>query len=190
MSTWAARTPASTCSSEASSAGSPRLGPTWKLSHPGVARRGAGLGCGSLHLLEQPACPVAITADVIAFYAKHNAGQCGMCMASSTAIAATLAELGDPRPARNYAALLPRWAAQLRGRGACAVPDAIAVLLRALLRHHPQTVSRHIATGCDRCRRVESDPRWAHLVVTLPEPTGEPTDPRAAELVPTVMGAR
>ncbi|MCW2721531.1 NADH-ubiquinone oxidoreductase-F iron-sulfur binding region domain-containing protein [Pseudonocardia sp.] len=167
--------------------------PAWpdlELSHPGVARQGAGLGCGSLHLLEAPACPVAITADVIAFYAAHNAGQCGMCMASSTAIAATLAELGEPRAARNYAALLPRWAAQLRGRGACAVPDAIAVLLRTLLRHHPQTVSQHIATGCDRCRRVEDDPRWGHLHVTLPAPTGEPTNPRAAELAPSLTGAR
>jgi NADH:ubiquinone oxidoreductase subunit F (NADH-binding) len=166
--------------------------PAWpdlELSHPGVARRGAGLGCGSLHLLEPPACPVAVTADVVAFYARHNAGQCGMCMASSTAIAATLAELGEPRPARNYAALLPRWAAQLRGRGACAVPDAIAVLLRSLLQHHPQTVTRHLAVGCEQCRRAGGDPRWEHLVVTLPVPADEPTVPRAAELVPSVMGA-
>ncbi|MHA6794456.1 NADH-ubiquinone oxidoreductase-F iron-sulfur binding region domain-containing protein [Pseudonocardia bannensis] len=167
--------------------------PAWpdlELSHPGVARRGAGLGCGSLHLLEPPACPVAVAADVVAFYAEHNAGQCGMCMASSTAIAATLAELGEPRPDRNYAELLPRWAAQLRGRGACAVPDAIAVLLRSLLRHHPQTVTRHLAAGCDRCRRIKGDSRWEHLVVTLPVPADEPTDPLAAELVPSAMGAR
>ncbi|WP_214369362.1 NADH-ubiquinone oxidoreductase-F iron-sulfur binding region domain-containing protein [Pseudonocardia sp. H11422] len=167
--------------------------PAWpdlELSHPGVARRGAGLGCGSLHLLESPACPVAVTADVVAFYAAHNAGQCGMCMASSTAVAATLAELGEPHPTRNYAALLPQWAGQLRGRGACAVPDAIAVLLRSLLQHHPQTVMRHLAAGCDRCRWAEGDPRWEHLVVTLPAPAGEPTDRRAAEPVPSGMSAR
>jgi len=104
-----------------------------------------------------------------------------MCMASSGAIAATLAELGAPRAGVNYAALLPRWAAQLRGRGACAVPDGIAVLLRVLLRAHPQEVSRHLAAGCEECRRAPGEPRWGHLLATLPaddDGTG-----RAPELV-------
>jgi NADH:ubiquinone oxidoreductase subunit F (NADH-binding) len=158
--------------------------PAWpdlELSHPGVLRRGGSLGCGSLHILPAPACPVRTTADVVAYYARHNAGQCGMCMASSGAIAATLAELGDPRAGVNYAALLPRWAAQLRGRGACAVPDAIAVLLRALLRAHPQEVSRHLAAGCEECRRAPAEPRWGHLLATLP--ADDDGTARAPELV-------
>lgn len=171
--------------------------PAWpdlELSHPGVLRRGGSLGCGSLHLLERPACPVRTTADVVAYYARHNAGQCGMCMASTSAIAATLAELADPRPGVNYAALLPRWAAQLRGRGACAVPDAVAVLLRALLRSHPQVVTRHLASGCDECRREPGGPRWGHLSVSLPAAdaltaAGVPAA-RAQELVPSAGGAR
>jgi NADH:ubiquinone oxidoreductase subunit F (NADH-binding) len=159
-----------------------------------VLRRGGSLGCGSLHLLEAPSCPVRTTADVVAFYARHNAGQCGMCMASSGAIAATLAELGDPRPGVNYAALLPRWAAQLRGRGACAVPDAIAVLLRVLLRSHPETVTRHLASGCAECRRAAGEPRWGDLLVTLPAPGEAPADGEkgapARELVPSGTGLR
>jgi hypothetical protein len=58
-----------------------------------------------------------------------------------------------------------------------------------LLRHHPQTVTRHLAVGCEQCRRAGGHPRWEHLVVTLPVPADEPTVPRAAELVPSVMGA-
>lgn len=163
--------------------------PAWPdlgLSHLAVARRGGGLGCGSLHLLDASTCPIKIAADVVAYYARHNAGQCGMCMASSTAIAATLAELGAPLPGVRYAALLPRWAAQLRGRGACAVPDAIAVLLRSLLRHHPQHVSRHIAGGCVQCSKVEDDPRWGNLLVTLP--AEDETSAPARELVPSAVG--
>jgi NADH:ubiquinone oxidoreductase subunit F (NADH-binding) len=158
--------------------------PAWpdlELSHPGVLRRGGSLGCGSLHILPAGGCPVRTTADVVAYYARHNAGQCGMCMASSGAIAATLAELGEPRPGVNYAALLPRWAAQLRGRGACAVPDAIAVLLRALLRCHPQEVSQHLAAGCAECRRPPAGPRWGDLLATLPADDDRTT--RAPELV-------
>ncbi|MEV7968678.1 NADH-ubiquinone oxidoreductase-F iron-sulfur binding region domain-containing protein [Sphaerisporangium sp. NPDC088356] len=166
--------------------------PAWpdlELSHHGVRRRGGGLGCGSLHLLEAPACPVKVAADVVAYYARHNAGQCGMCMASSAGIAATLAELGRPRPGVPYAELLPRWAAQLRGRGACAVPDAIAGLLRTLLHHHPQQVTRHLAAGCPQCGQVEGDPRWGHLLVTLPPSADEPTIARAREPVPSAMGS-
>lgn len=158
--------------------------PAWpdlELSHPGVLRRGGSLGCGSLHILAAPACPVRATADVVAYYARHNAGQCGMCMASTGAIAATLAELGAPRAGVNYAALLPRWAAQLRGRGACAVPDAVAVLLRALLRAHPQEVSTHLAAGCEECRRAPGEPRWGHLLATLP--ADDDGTARAPELV-------
>jgi NADH:ubiquinone oxidoreductase subunit F (NADH-binding) len=171
--------------------------PAWpdlELSHPGVLRRGGSLGCGSLHLLAPPACPVRTTADVVAYYARHNAGQCGMCMASTSAIAATLAELADPREGVNYAALLPRWAAQLRGRGACAVPDAVAVLLRALLRSHPQVVTRHLASGCDQCRREPGEPRWGHLFVSLPADDEAAADgvpaARARELVPSAGGTR
>jgi NADH:ubiquinone oxidoreductase subunit F (NADH-binding) len=170
--------------------------PAWpdlELSHQGVLRRGGSLGCGSLRLLAPPACPVRTTADVVAYYARHNAGQCGMCMASTSAIAATLAELGNPRPGVNYAALLPRWAAQLRGRGACAVPDAVAVLLRALLRSHPEVVTRHLASGCEECRRAPGTPRWGHLLVSLPAAEaaadGVPAA-RAGELVPSAGGAR
>jgi NADH:ubiquinone oxidoreductase subunit F (NADH-binding) len=171
--------------------------PAWpdlELSHPGVLRRGGSLGCGSLHLLAPPACPVRTTADVVAYYARHNAGQCGMCMASTSAIAATLAELADPREGVNYAALLPRWAAQLRGRGACAVPDAVAVLLRALLRSHPQVVTRHLASGCDQCRQAPGKPRWGHLLVSLPadDEAAAAGAPAAGdrELVPSAGGTR
>jgi hypothetical protein len=60
------------------------------------------------------------------------------------------------------------------------VPDAIAVLLRALLRAHPQEVSTHLAAGCEECRRAPGEPRWGHLLATLPDDDGTA---RAPELV-------
>jgi hypothetical protein len=74
------------------------------------------------------------------------------------------------------------------------VPDAVAVLLRALLRSHPQVVTRHLASGCDECRREPGEPRWGHLSVSLPAAEAAAADgvpaARAEELVTSAGGSR
>jgi NADH:ubiquinone oxidoreductase subunit F (NADH-binding) len=160
--------------------------PAWSdlaLSHAGVRLRGGSLGCGSLHFLQRGACPIRVAGDLVAYYAEHNARQCGMCISSTSSVAATLAELGDPRPSVNYASVLPRWATQLSGRGACAVPDAVATVLRTLLHFYPEHVERHLARGCEDCAAGAADPapRWQHLKVSLPDGAGDqaPAEPLA-----------
>jgi NADH:ubiquinone oxidoreductase subunit F (NADH-binding) len=148
--------------------------PAWSdlaLSHAGVRLRRGSLGCGSLHFLEPGACPIRIAGDVARYYADNNAQQCGICISSTNTVAATLAELGDPVRGRNYASMLPRWGTQLSGRGACAVPDAVAALIRSLLHFYPQLFGRHLARGCEDCAEAAADPatRWEHLTVSLPE---------------------
>jgi hypothetical protein len=75
--------------------------------------------------------------------------------------------------------LLPRWATQLSGRGACAVPDAVGVVVRSLLHFYPQDLARHLARGCEECAEVAADPapRWEHLTVSLPEGAVEHESP-------------
>lgn len=147
------------------------LVPAWpalRLDHVEVARRGSSLGCAALHVLAPDECPVKVAADVAAFFARHNAQQCGSCMSATAAAAAALIALGNPGPSPGTGARLARWAGQLPGRGACAVPDGLAVLLRSLLRNYPEVVSRHLRGGCVRCREAPADDRWAHLTVGLP----------------------
>jgi NADH:ubiquinone oxidoreductase subunit F (NADH-binding) len=158
--------------------------PAWSdlvLSSAGVRLRGGSLGCGSLHFLQRGACPIKAAGDLVGYYAEHNARQCGMCISSTNSVAATLAELGAPRPGVNYASMLPRWAIQLSGRGACAVPDAVATVLRTLLHFYPQHVERHLAHGCEECAEAaaDPDPRWRHLKVSLPSAAEHesPADP-------------
>jgi NADH:ubiquinone oxidoreductase subunit F (NADH-binding) len=161
--------------------------PAWsdlRLSHAGVRLRRGSLGCGSLHFLERGACPIRIAADVAGYYAEHNARQCGTCISSTSSVAATLAQLGNPTPGVNYASMLPRWATQLIGRGACAVPDAVATMIRSLLHFYPQSLERHLAQGCEACAEAAADPtpRWEHLTVSLPGCAAKqesPSDPLA-----------
>ena len=107
-----------------------------------------------------------------------------MCISSTSSVAAALAELGSPVPGVNYASMLPRWARQLSGRGACAVPDAVATLIRSLLHFYPQTLGRHLARGCEECAEASASPgpRWDHLRVSLPVVAADhasPEDPLA-----------
>jgi NADH:ubiquinone oxidoreductase subunit F (NADH-binding) len=154
--------------------------PVWprlELSFDAVRDRGSSLGCGSLHLVDASVCPVKVVADVVSYFAEHNARQCRSCMSSSEGIAATLASMGRPSPGAGLESKLPRWSSVLRGTGACAVPDGVAVLLRTLLRHYPQVVSRHIDDGCPQCLAAPRERRWEHLSVAPPaEPAASAAD--------------
>jgi NADH:ubiquinone oxidoreductase subunit F (NADH-binding) len=153
--------------------------PVWPnlgLSFDAVSDRGSSLGCGSLHLLDPSICPVKVAADVVAFYAEHNARQCRSCMSSTSTIAAVLASLGKPSHGQGYEEKLPRWSSQLRGRGACAVPDGVALLLRTLLRYYPAVLARHLDVGCAQCAAADKPKRWEQLtlVAAPPQPAAEP----------------
>jgi NADH:ubiquinone oxidoreductase subunit F (NADH-binding) len=136
------------------------------LSYDGLKVLGGGLGCGSLHFLDPSTCVLSIAADVVAFYAQNNARQCRTCMSSTDAIANFLAGAGRPRPDINLGETLTRWSTQLPGRGACAVPDGVALLLRTLLRHYPQVIASHQQYGCEACAMAPLRGRWEHLSIT------------------------
>lgn len=147
------------------------------LSYDGLKTLGGGLGCGSLHFLEPSSCVLSIAADVVAFYAQNNARQCRTCMSSTDAIANFLAAAGRPHADINLGETLTRWSTQLPGRGACAVPDGVALLLRTLLRHYPEVIASHQQSGCEACAMAPLRGRWEHLSITQagPAPDQSPT---------------
>jgi NADH:ubiquinone oxidoreductase subunit F (NADH-binding) len=150
--------------------------PSLQLSFDALHSRGSSLGCGALHLLDPGECPIKAAADIAAFYSASNAKQCRTCMSSSDTIADVLASLGTPARGRGYERNLARWSTQLRGRGACAVPDGVALLLRTLLRYYPRDVSRHIDVGCRQCANAPQERRWEHLGVTMTPPVAPELD--------------
>ncbi|MGH3641426.1 MAG: NADH-ubiquinone oxidoreductase-F iron-sulfur binding region domain-containing protein [Mycobacterium sp.] len=161
--------------------------PSLPLSFDAVSARGSSLGCGSLHFLDPSICPVKVAADVVAFYAEHNARQCRACMSSSSTIAAVLASMGKPSRGGGYESKLPRWSSQLRGSGACAVPDGVAVMLRTLLRYYPGVISRHIDVGCSQCLRAHQPRRWEHLSLA---PSVAPSPGESAPMLAHLAGVR
>jgi NADH:ubiquinone oxidoreductase subunit F (NADH-binding) len=147
--------------------------PALQLSYDALHSRGSSLGCGALHLLDPGECPIKAAADIVAFYSASNAKQCRTCMASSDTIADVLASLGTSARGKGHERHLARWSTQLRGRGACAVPDGVALLLRTLLRYYPWDLARHIDVGCHQCAESAEERRWERFTVAM-APTPAP----------------
>lgn len=147
--------------------------PDLQLDYAAVRARSNGLGCGAMHFVAEDDCVLKVAADVAVFFSEYTARQCRTCISSSQTISLTLSRLG--RPAQGVDTLLDdiaRWGHQLPGRGACAVPDGLALLLRSLTEHYSAELESHRAVGCARCASAGWDRRWQGLSVDGEELTG------------------
>jgi NADH:ubiquinone oxidoreductase subunit F (NADH-binding) len=94
---------------------------------------GRTLGCGVLAVLPESGCGVLETSRVLAYLADESARQCGPCVFGLRAIAQAVDRIATGRAEPNDLARAGRWAAQLRGRGACHHPDGAAGLLASAM---------------------------------------------------------
>jgi NADH:ubiquinone oxidoreductase subunit F (NADH-binding) len=120
------------------------------LDHESLRRLNCGLGCGAIAILTDD-CPVAVTASVMAYYDRENAGQCGSCFNGTAAMSAVTEALRDGLATNEDLARLERWSVVLRGRGACATLDGATNVAASLLVQFPQLVARHLESGCETC---------------------------------------
>ncbi|MBS1871026.1 MAG: Fe-S-binding domain-containing protein [Actinobacteria bacterium] len=114
----------------------------------------SSLGCGALLALGRGHCPVGVAAAVAAYFARHNAQQCGVCQHGTTAVSRLLAAVRDGQADARTIAELERLAALLPGRGACALPDGVARLVRTLIAHFGELVRMHADADCEACREA------------------------------------
>jgi NADH:ubiquinone oxidoreductase subunit F (NADH-binding) len=121
------------------------------LDHETIRRLGSGLGCGAISILTDD-CPVAVTAAVLTYFDRENAGQCGSCFNGTAAMAAVASALRDGAATQEDVTRLERWSVVLRGRGACGTLDGATNVAASLLRQYPQLVASHLADGCPSCR--------------------------------------
>jgi len=120
------------------------------LDHETLRTAGSGLGCGAVSLITGE-CPVAVSAAVLAYFDRENAGQCGSCFNGTAAMAAVAGALRDGTASADDVARLRRWSVVLRGRGACATLDAATNIAASLLAKFPDDVARHLDAGCSGC---------------------------------------
>jgi NADH:ubiquinone oxidoreductase subunit F (NADH-binding) len=116
---------------------------------------GSGLGCGAVIVLGPADCPVGSAAQVMAYFDRNNASQCGSCFNGTAAMSGVTTALAQGVAAPADVSRLESWAAFLPGRGACATLDGAANVARSLLREFPAEVTSHVRDRCGLCAELD-----------------------------------
>jgi NADH:ubiquinone oxidoreductase subunit F (NADH-binding) len=110
---------------------------------PTVRATGASLGAGVLAVLPAGACGLAEASRIAGYLARSSARQCGPCLFGLPAVAGVLDDLVRGRARRSDLRRLQRWAAEIRGRGACNHPDGAVRMTLSALRVFAEDVEVH-----------------------------------------------
>jgi NADH:ubiquinone oxidoreductase subunit F (NADH-binding) len=104
-----------------------------RLAREDLRSVGCSLGSGVLIALGESSCGLHESARVIDYLARESSGQCGPCVYGLRAIADLVGELADGVAHPREAERVLRWAAEIRGRGACHHPDGAARFVESAL---------------------------------------------------------
>jgi NADH:ubiquinone oxidoreductase subunit F (NADH-binding) len=121
------------------------------LDYDALTAAGSGLGCGAVTVLGPGDCPVGVAAQLLAYFARENAGQCGSCFNGTAAMSGVAAALAGGYAGDADIKRLHGWSGSLPGRGACGTLDGAANIARSLLREFPDEVDSHLRERCGRC---------------------------------------
>jgi NADH:ubiquinone oxidoreductase subunit F (NADH-binding) len=138
----------------------------------GLRSAGGAFGAGIMLVLPPGGCGLAETARVARYLAGQSAGQCGPCLHGLPEIATALERVAFGGTSRRTGDRAVRDLNQLSGlvtgRGACHLPDGVALLVASALRVFSDDVRRHERGPCAGARGRP----------VLPVPAGEHTGER------------
>jgi NADH:ubiquinone oxidoreductase subunit F (NADH-binding) len=109
---------------------------------------GAALGSGVIIALGQSSCGLHESARVIDYLAGQSVRQCGPCTHGLRAIADSTGALASGTAEAGEHERLLRWAAEVRGRGACHHPDGAARFVVSALNVFAPEIESHRRGGC------------------------------------------
>ena len=107
--------------------------------------RGLSLGCGVVGVLPGSHCPVCETAGIMRYLAGESSAQCGPCFFGLRALAEASGRIATQGSNSEDLQRLHRWAAEVRGRGACKHPDGAVMFLQSALSTFGQEFASHPA---------------------------------------------
>jgi NADH:ubiquinone oxidoreductase subunit F (NADH-binding) len=133
-----------------------------RLAREDLRSVGCSLGSGVLVALGESACGLHESARVANFLAAQSAGQCGPCVHGLAAIAQSLTAIADGVASAGERDRVLRWAAEVRGRGACHHPDGAVRFVESALTVFAEEVRSH------RGRRCAARPAGLPLAAAAP----------------------
>jgi len=129
---------------------------TIPVGHALMREAGVTLGCASF-LPVMRSCVVRVAADLLAYFDRENAHQCGACFNGTKAMAAALARLSSGQAQERDLPDLARWSISLAGRGACGTLDGAAAVVRTLMQESQSLVELHARRKCPECADDPND---------------------------------
>jgi NADH:ubiquinone oxidoreductase subunit F (NADH-binding) len=146
------------------------------LSYLATKARGTGLGCGAIWVIAPDECPIAIAADLMAYFEQNNARQCGPCIRGTGAMAKVLERLSRGQATDEEIDRLTGWSASLRGRGACAYLDGAANLAASVFREFSEDTTAHRNGPCPVCaaRQAAGFDRFRLTIEQAPQSNHRP----------------
>ena len=106
---------------------------TMVLDPQGLRAAGGSLGCGVVSVLDGSADPLEVSARIMQHLANESAAQCGPCFFGLRSLSAATTRLAARHPDHGDLQQLHRWAAMVKGRGACRHPDGAVAFLQSAL---------------------------------------------------------
>jgi len=119
-----------------------------RLAREDLRSVGCSLGSGVLIALGQSSCGLHESARVIGYLADQSAGQCGPCVFGLRAIADAVGALAAGVGGEREGERVLRWAAEIRGRGACHHPDGAARFVESALSVFAPEIEAHRHSRC------------------------------------------
>jgi NADH:ubiquinone oxidoreductase subunit F (NADH-binding) len=119
-----------------------------RLAREDLRTVGCTLGSGVLIALGESSCGLHESARVIDWLATESAGQCGPCLYGLRAIADAVQGLADGVAHRQERERVRRWAAEIRGRGACHHPDGAVRFVESALDVFDPELAAHAHGRC------------------------------------------
>lgn len=113
------------------------------LSFEGVRKAGSMLGTGCVTVIEEPTCMVALAARIASFYAHESCGQCTPCREGCAWIATTLKRLEAGHGEPGDVDLVLSLCDGIEGHTICALGDACAMPVRALIKKFRSEFDAH-----------------------------------------------
>lgn len=118
------------------------------LTRTALAPWDAAPGAGIVIALPTRRCGLQAGAEITAYLAGQNAGQCGPCRNGLPTLANHLAALAGGRATAATVTEIERVTRLVDGRGACHHPGGTVRLVRSTLRAFAADVDRHLAGRC------------------------------------------
>jgi NADH:ubiquinone oxidoreductase subunit F (NADH-binding) len=98
--------------------------------------------------LGESSCGLHESARVIDYLARESAGQCGPCVHGLRSIADLVGDLAEGVADLRETERVTRWAAEIRGRGACHHPDGAARFIESALTVFADELASHQRGSC------------------------------------------